>query len=253
MGRIICAGDIHGAAKALEQCFERSKFDLDNDTLIQLGDIVDGYDEVYECVEQLLNVKNLIALKGNHCDWFEYWLRTGYHPDNWTQGGKATAKSYLRQIGSEDMISRSVNGYLVALNPEDIPSLHRQFFLMEQRLYYKDDENNIFVHGGFHRSVPIEENARLHSHDLFWNRDLWSQAKSCKNGGLKFSEDVNEVYIGHTACHGWRNPLALPLKEAQVWNLDTGAGSTGKLTFMDIHTKEYWQSDFVTELYPTKK
>ena len=32
--------------------------------------------------------------------------------------------------------------------------------------------------------------------------------------------------------------------------MDTGGGFNGKVTAMDIDTKEYFQSDFVKELYP---
>ena len=38
-------GDIHGAYKALMQCFERSKFDYKKDRLIVMGDVCDGYPE----------------------------------------------------------------------------------------------------------------------------------------------------------------------------------------------------------------
>ncbi|MCW1960743.1 hypothetical protein [Chryseobacterium viscerum] len=31
--------------------------------------------------------------------------------------------------------------------------------------------------------------------------------------------------------------------------MDTGAGSVGKLTIMDIDSKEIWQSDFLSTLY----
>ena len=69
-------GDVHGAYKALKQCLERASFDYQNDCLIQLGDIADGGNEVYECVEELLKIKNLVAIKGNHDDWFcEYTRR----------------------------------------------------------------------------------------------------------------------------------------------------------------------------------
>jgi Calcineurin-like phosphoesterase/Polyketide cyclase / dehydrase and lipid transport len=84
-------GDIHGVSRALDQCMDRSVFDFENDCLIQLGDVVDGYADVYECVETLLRVKHLIALKGNHDDWFLEFIRTGYHPTGWNFGGKATA------------------------------------------------------------------------------------------------------------------------------------------------------------------
>ena len=58
-------GDIHGNYRGLMQCLERSNFDYDKDTLISLGDVVDGHSESYEVVEELLKIKNLIAIKGN--------------------------------------------------------------------------------------------------------------------------------------------------------------------------------------------
>ena len=36
-------GDIHGAHKALVQVLERSGLDRESDTLIVLGDVVDGW------------------------------------------------------------------------------------------------------------------------------------------------------------------------------------------------------------------
>ena len=38
-----------------------------------------------------------------------------------------------------------------------------------------------------------------------------------------------------------------------VWNLDTGGGYEGKLTVMDVETKELWQSDFVNTLYSNER
>ena len=66
--RSFVMGDIHGAYKAMEQCFERAGFDKDKDQLIQLGDIVDGYEDVYESMELLLSIPKLISIKGNHPD-----------------------------------------------------------------------------------------------------------------------------------------------------------------------------------------
>jgi serine/threonine protein phosphatase 1 len=40
-----------------------------------------------------------------------------------------------------------------------------------------------------------------------------------------------------------------PLHVCNVWDLDTGAGWSGKLTIMDIETKEYWQSVLTASLY----
>jgi serine/threonine protein phosphatase 1 len=41
-----------------------------------------------------------------------------------------------------------------------------------------------------------------------------------------------------------------PVNNANLWNLDTGGGWGGKLTIMNVDTKEYWQSDTVSDLYP---
>jgi serine/threonine protein phosphatase 1 len=62
-------GDLHGQFQSLKQCLVKCNFDYNQDTLIQLGDVVDGGEEAFECVEELLKIKKLIAIKGNHDDW----------------------------------------------------------------------------------------------------------------------------------------------------------------------------------------
>jgi serine/threonine protein phosphatase 1 len=42
------------------------------------------------------------------------------------------------------------------------------------------------------------------------------------------------------------------MQGCNVWNIDTGAAFTGKLTIMDIDTKNFWQSDPVRNLYPNE-
>ena len=37
-----------------------------------------------------------------------------------------------------------------------------------------------------------------------------------------------------------------------IWNIDTGAGFSGKLTILNVDSKEYWQSDFTKSLYPAE-
>lgn len=257
--RTFVIGDIHGNYKALKQVLERSNFDYDNDVLIQLGDIVDGFSETYECVEELLKIKNLIAIKGNHDDWFSEYLMYGIHPTRWRQGGDKTAYSYLKQIGKEDLIEKKFSGeYITGLNPEDVPLQHKRFF-RKQDLFYIDDKNRLFLHAGFNRHLSIRNQA--FGHIFYWDRDLWTSAmsfESMKKGedtkSLKFKmkDEFDEIYIGHTSTVLWDK--AEPLKAANIWNLDTGAGSfKGKLTIMDVDTKEYWQSDFSYELYPDEK
>jgi serine/threonine protein phosphatase 1 len=122
-------GDIHGAYKALKQCLRRIKFDYDNDRLICLGDIVDGWPDTPKCIEELLKIKNLVFVLGNHDIWAMNWFETGARPLIWTeQGGQATIDAYIKS--PELMIK------------------HRSFF-KNTRKYFVDEGNRIYVHGGF--------------------------------------------------------------------------------------------------------
>lgn len=259
--RTLCVGDLHGNFKGFKQALERCNFDYDNDTLISLGDVVDGHSQSYEVVEELLKIKNLISVKGNHDDWFLQWLRTGINPTNWTQGQKATGLSYTTHNNPNQEWYNYVDSpgggkhFVVSLKPNHVPYNHRQFFI-NQVNYYLDSQNRLFVHGGFNRHYPLEEQGDI----LWWDRDLWSQALSWESMGavesigkpkFKMVGDFNEVFIGHTSTQFWKSNV--PMKAANIWNLDTGGGWSGFVTIMDIDTKEFWQSDAGNVLYPEFK
>lgn len=244
-------GDLHGSHRALRQCLERSGFDKQQDTLIQLGDVVDRCGEEFECVEELLTIPNLVAIKGNHDDWLNDFIMTGYHPVQWNHGGDATVRSYLRSIGKEDKIFRSGQGYKTALNPSDIPESHQQFF-SRQQLYHIDDLNNCYVHGGFNRQLKFKGQ---HPQVYFWDRDLWSAALSYNtfdkhrqgDEGFCMATPFNEIFLGHTPTLNWDTDQ--PMKAANIYNLDTGGGHAGRLTIMEVGSKQFWQSDPSKELY----
>jgi serine/threonine protein phosphatase 1 len=236
-------GDTHGAGKALVQVLERCGFDYENDELITIGDVVDGWSDSFMVVEELLKIKNRIDILGNHDDWFNTFIRT-----------VSTAKSYAKASGLDFHVEttkyKGLYGYenihRTNLLPHHIPESHQAFFRRQMRLY-KDDNNNVFIHGGFDRRVLVYDTPK----DIaIWDRKLWKQALSAKTTKthLKFIEEVNQVFIGHTATTGWGSDK--PIKADKIWNIDTGAGGGGKLTIMNVDTNEYWQSDLVSELYP---
>lgn len=255
-------GDIHGNHKGLLQCLERSGFDNEIDTLISLGDVVDGHCDSFEVVEELLKIKNLIPIKGNHDDWFFEWIKTGHNPSGWMQGQKATGESYLRQQHPEDffLYDYSTGNARVRMNNTYLPAEHISFFHM-QLPYYIDEKNRLFVHGGFNRHYKLED----HDEDiLWWDRDLWSQALSWQSmvgnpspigetykPKFKMVDEFEEVFIGHTSTQFWG--IDEPMHAANIWNLDTGGGWFGKVSIMNVDTKEYFQSDNATELYPNFK
>jgi len=229
--RKFAIGDIHGGLKALDQCLERSKFNINEDKLISIGDVVDGWSESIESIRRLSEVKNLVYVLGNHDLMFIDYLVTGEDKPIWTmQGGRATLESLKRNGG--DHIKEEI----------------LRFF--ERGNYYHEEDNKLFVHGGYYHKEPIEDQE---IETITWDRTLWQNAQMWEYTGAKIKYD--EVFIGHTSTpytHGNKGNFE-PQKKYKIWNLDQGAGWEGVLTIMDIDTKEYWQSDKVSDLYQNEK
>lgn len=225
--RTFVIGDIHGAYKALLQCFDRSGFDRANDRLIVLGDVCDGWTQVRESFDELLKIKNLVYILGNHDVWTLNWAKTGTILEIWfAQGGNNTLFSYQ-------------NG--------PMPQAHVD--LIAQAPRYQLEDGRLFVHAGFNPAKPMEEQEQ----DLLvWDRKLIMDAFQQNNvdpthtfGGFK------EIFLGHTPTLVFH--VDRPLHLCNVWTLDTGAGWSGRLTIMNVETKEYWQSDLCQTLYPDVK
>jgi serine/threonine protein phosphatase 1 len=95
----------------------------------------------------------------------------------------------------------------------------------------------------------------FHNSNFSWDRTLWETAlamdKRIKKESLLFPKRLKlftEIYIGHTPTLYYG--VGVPMQGCNVWNIDTGAAFTGKLSVMDIDTKEFWQSEAVQNLYP---
>ena len=79
MKRTLVIGDIHGGLRALIQVFEKASVSK-NDTLIFLGDYVDGWSDSAQVIAYLIGLSGeqpCVFIKGNHDAWCEDWLRTG--------------------------------------------------------------------------------------------------------------------------------------------------------------------------------
>ena len=254
-------GDIHGAYKALVQCLQEVNFDYENDTLIQLGDVVDGWSETYECVEELLKIKNLIAIRGNHDEWLEYFIETGRHGGKWEHGGFATMTSYFNRVKDDvnyhkQFINNNFTLPQHLFKVEYIPQTHQNFF-KNQVDYYIDSENRMFCHAGFNRHYHVKDQQ---SFIFYWDRDLWGAALGFGlittpiNEKVEFrtKDNFKEIFIGHTPTVNY--DLDVPMQGANIINIDTGAGwRGGKLTIMEVDTKAIYQSDYVHTLYPNEK
>lgn len=217
-------GDIHGAYKALMDCLEAVDFDYENDLLVCLGDVCDGWPETREAIDEMMKMKNLVYLYGNHDKWGFEWFLGKSKPEIWTsQGGDATIYSYR----------------------DGVPESHKDF--LEKAVHYHIIKDKVFVHGGFDPSKEIY----AQDPELFlWDRNLLTQAiENTKNGNTSPQTSYEEIYVGHTPTLkiGERKPIQFN----EIWMMDTGAGwNGGVLTIMDIDTKKYVSSKPVETYYP---
>lgn len=239
-GRTLVMGDIHGSFRGMVDVLNKCNYTA-LDTLIILGDLVDGYPDAATIIEHIIQMytnNNAIILKGNHDKWLENYLTTGIADKLWLeQGGEITKKS--------------VDAHLRAN-----PSRWEVFvqFLRSMHLYYVDDQNRLFVHAGINPNLSLEQNKRIHGEDIFlWDRKLVQSAQFMQNSPeskvtfIPTQEMFTEIFVGHTSTEIFNSTK--PMNFCNVWDLDTGAGYKGKLTIMDVNTKEYWQSDFSNKYY----
>ena len=235
-------GDIHGGLKALLQVLKKINCD-ENYTLIFLGDYVDGWSEspaVLDFLIELQKKQPCIFIRGNHDELLLDWLlgnNENIDEKLWFQhGGEATVLSY-----------QNINA--------ETKEKHIQF-LQSLQDYYLDDKNRLFIHAGFTNMKGVEH--EFFKPLFYWDRTLWETALAIDN---QLSKDAityplrlkiyNEIFIGHTPVT--KIDETIPVNKACVWNVDTGAAFKGKLTIMDVDSKEFWQSDSLPDLYPTEK
>jgi len=233
-------GDIHGGFKALVQLLAKAKVTSD-DTLIFLGDLVDGWSESAQLIDYLIELsqhQSCIYVKGNHDALCEKWLKTGQIPDlSWTHhGGQATMDSYTNYS-------------------DERKAIHVQFF-ESMPMYHLTEKNQLFVHAGFTSMHGVDR--EFHQTDLFWDRTLWELAlatdKKLSLDAISYPKRLKkyaEIYIGHTPTIDFESTT--PMQAMNVWNLDTGAAFYGRLSCLNIDTKEFFQSDVVQNLYPNEK
>lgn len=237
--RYLAIGDIHGNLRALDQVLERSGFNPDNDTIIFLGDYVDGHPHSAEVVQRIIDIpqESRVCIAGNHDIWCREWVQTGIQKEVWVQqGGQATLHSY---IANPD--------YLVSEE-------HRRFFRNLIDYYELEVDGRLygFTHGGFRSKEGLGHDPS----DVYqWDRKLWDMAmadtinKDIHAYTTNRLEKYDKFFIGHTATNYDFPDAPVPVKRGKLYNLDQGAGWEGKLTCIDVVTDEVWQSDNAIELY----
>jgi serine/threonine protein phosphatase 1 len=239
MSRKLVVGDIHGGLKALHHLIEKAEVKK-GDTLIFLGDYVDGWSESAQTIDFLIQLSathNCIFIKGNHDVWCEEWLRTNDADTKWLfHGGESTVKSYQ--------------------NYTAVQKLNHLNFFEKMSFYFIDDKNRLFIHAGFtSMHGPQKE---FYNSNFSWDRTLWEMAltmdKRIKKDSKLYPKRLllfNEIFIGHTPTLNY--DVAEPMQGCNIWNVDTGAAFYGRLSILDVDTKQFWQTDIVQKFYPNEK
>jgi serine/threonine protein phosphatase 1 len=243
MRRTLVIGDIHGGLKALKQVLERAKV-TQEDKLIFLGDYVDGWSESAQVIAYLIQLnesQECVFVRGNHDVWcYEWLLQPNYENGIWeAHGGKETIASYVKT----DYLSQET---------------HKGFFKALKN-YHIDKDNRLFLHAGFTSMHGVGK--EQYESNYYFDRTLWEASLLAEKVGTaklqgtpyasKRLSHYKEIYIGHTPTI--RYGEGAPMKAYNLWNIDTGAAFTGRLSVLDIDTKEYWQSDALPSLYPNEK
>jgi len=239
MPQTFVIGDIHGALKALQQLMDRMQPSY-QDRLVFLGDYVDGWSQSAEVVAYLMELDKkyeCVFIRGNHDAWCEDWMMDRLPNDKWLfHGGKLTVSSYEK------------------LSQQDFQE-HLTFF-NRMKNYFVDEENRLFIHAGF--SSMHGPNHEHYVSNYSWDRTLWEMAltldKRIEKDSKLYPKRLllyNEIYIGHTPTINYDE--FAPMQACNVWNLDTGAAFYGRLSAMNIDTREIFQSDVVMKLYPGEK
>lgn len=158
MSEIYALADIHGYLDILKEAMKKVELSGDN-KLIFLGDYIDGGPESKETLEYIFNLQKqyptqVIALKGNHEEWFIDWLENEieiayFQADKNLTTLRTFLKSnqlgvianYLKNGKSLFEINDIIKKYIKSNCPELISRVK------SLPLYY-ETENQIFVHAG---------------------------------------------------------------------------------------------------------
>jgi len=214
--RLYVIGDIHGHADLLDRMAAGIARDLNERPIdvpltVTLGDYIDRGPDSRGVLDRLAGnpfPTDYVALKGNHEDLLETFLRDPSSADHWRRlGGLETLHSYGVDVGPL-MRGRDYEAAADALRAA-VPPEHFAFLASLRRALTVG--GYFLCHAGVRPGVPLEQQTE---DDLLWIRDEF----------LKSKTDFGRIVVhGHTPTE---EPELLPNRI----NVDTGAFMTGRLT-----------------------
>jgi serine/threonine protein phosphatase 1 len=176
-------------------------------------------------------------IRGNHDVWVYQYVAKHIENESWLYAGGRETKDQLDALFADE------------------PHYRYEFIKCFDcsHLYYVDDNNRLFVHGGItHKEAGLEFSEDIY----YWDRSMWKKAlhfKAIDDRKLNeavlpaFMQSYSKIFIGHNPTLSVGS--SAPVFAGNVVNLDTGAGYFGPLTIMNVDTLQWYQSDLIPSLY----
>ena len=218
--RLYIIGDIHGRSDLLERIIDQIYRDLDkhgadNCLFITLGDYIDRGPDSRAVIERLAHnpfPSRYIALKGNHEELLQEFLKNAQIGDHWRGlGGLETLHSYgvsIKNLMRGKGFDEAATALKAAIPKEHLAFLSALKPALKIGSYF-------LCHAGVRPGVQLK-NQKLD--DLLWIRDEF----------LSSAVDFGKIII-----HG-HSPTEWPEIRSNRINIDTGAFATGRLTCLVI-------------------
>ncbi|MGE9549956.1 metallophosphoesterase [Erwinia amylovora] len=201
---IFIVGDLHGCRRMLDEQLQAHHFDVEQDLLVSVGDLIDRGPDSPRCLA-LLNEPWFRCVRGNHEEMAISALNEGNH-QRWLRNGG----DWFYQLDSVRMIEAKH-----AINRcREIP-------LILQLLL--DDKTVVVAHADY-PAAHYAWGAEVDSSAVVWSR---SRIEALQKGRGAAITGADAFYFGHT-------PLSAPLS---VWNqhyIDTGAVFGNRLTMVQV-------------------
>ncbi len=242
-GKKFVVGDIHNSYKGLLEAFKKSKFDFLKDKVFFLGDIVDSWSEAKECLDFIMSIPNKVTIMGNHDEWAWYYFTKKEHYAN-------------NSMDTEYLAWKEHGGWstIHSLTKEGVDTQKYVDFISTFK-YYHEEDGNLFVHAGYDSSAVSEgiHISKHHPYSHCWDRQFIRDAYNYrKDNNIKIAPHWKEVYVGHTPTTNFNEFYTKPQNWQNIWNMDTGSAFKGRVSMMDIETKEIFQSEPSYKLYPNE-
>lgn len=202
-------GDLHGCYQNLMGQLVNVGFDVVNDLLISVGDLIDRGTQNIECLD-LINNPWFMAVRGNH-EQMAIDAITGRNPQHWISngGGWFYCLDAEQSLLAESLIRKA----------DSLP------FIIEVDT---DKGKYVIAHADYPDS-EYQFGKEVSNQQIIWNRERISDSID----GLELEiKGADKFIFGHTAVNRVTN------FKNQMY-IDTGAVFTGRLTLLQIQGEQH--------------